>query len=249
MKHPLLDIQKIGKIYNTSYKKLEALKDVSFNIVDGEIFSLLGVNGAGKTTLSSIIATLIKPTAGDVLFKGKSIYKQLLSFRENLGFCPQKQNLDTSITLEHNLIFAGRYFGFSIGEIQKRKDYLLDKFNLKLYAKEKAHVLSGGYRQRFLIARTLMHFPKLIILDEPTVGLDPKVRNELVSFIASLKKEKVTILLTTHYLDEAEKISDRVCVIDDGKIKVIDSPKKLKTDWKKKNLEDVFLHLLKEKEQ
>jgi ABC-2 type transport system ATP-binding protein len=152
------------------------------------------------------------------------------------------------LNLEKNLIFAGRYFGLSKGEIKDRKDYLLEKFELKEYAKKELKILSGGYRQRFMIARSVMHRPKIVILDEPTVGLDPKLRRKLWRYILSLKDEGVTILLTTHYLEEADILSNRVCVIDEGEIKIIETPSNLKKQWKKKNLEDVFLHLIQERE-
>lgn len=247
MNNILLQIQNINKIYFGNKKNSkEALKDVSFDIQKGEIFSLLGVNGAGKTTLSSIIASLHPPTKGDILWNNESIYKNLLEYRKIVGFCPQAQNLDPILTLKQNLIYQGRYYGMNKKELDNRVDYLLEKFQLVEYKDYKIEVLSGGYKQRFLIARTLIHNPKLVIFDEPTVGLDPQVRHNLWEYILSLKKDGISILLTTHYLDEAEKLSDRVCVIDNGKIKIIDTPEKLIKDMQKKNLEDVFLHLLKE---
>jgi ABC-2 type transport system ATP-binding protein len=244
----LLKIENIQKIYFNKKSVKEALKNISFELFKGEIFSLLGVNGAGKTTLSSIIASLHPPTKGDIFWNNQSIYKNLLEYRKIVGFCPQAQNLDPSLTLQQNLVYQGKYYGVSKRELLQRVEDLLNKFDLKEYRDSKVEILSGGYKQRFLIARTLIHNPSLVILDEPTVGLDPQVRHHLWDYILSLKNEGITILLTTHYLDEAEKLSDRVCVIDQGKIKIIDTPMKLISDMKKKNLEDVFLHLLKEGE-
>jgi ABC-2 type transport system ATP-binding protein len=247
MSKTLLKVKNLHKIYVSKRFRKEALQDVSLTLFEGEILSLLGVNGAGKTTLSSIIASLCPPTKGSVLWKeDQSIYEDLLSYRKILGLCPQFQNLDSNLTLEQNLLFQGRYYGLDKNHLEKRTKYLLDKFELNEYAKSKVDILSGGYKQRFLIARTLVHSPKLVILDEPTVGLDPQVRHKLWDHILLLKQEGATILLTTHYLDEAEKLSDRVCVIDKGRIKVIDTPDNLKKDWEKKNLEDVFLNLLEE---
>ena len=240
----LLEIKKVGKVYPN---RKEALKDVSFQIYKKEIFALLGVNGAGKTTLSSVIASLIPPTYGDVLFDSHSIYKDIVKYRHIIGFCPQFQNLDFDLNVEENLVFAGRYYGLCKKEIKERKEFLLDQFNLNSYKKANLDTLSGGYKQRFMIARTVMHNPKLIILDEPTVGLDPRLRRELWKYILQLKDEGVTVILTTHYLDEADILSDRVCVIDDGEIKTIDTPSKLKNQCKKKNLEEVFLDLINEK--
>ena len=189
----------------------------------------------------------MKPTSGDIFYEDKSIYKDVVSFRRQLGFCPQVQNIDLDLNVKENLIFAGRYYSMPKKLIKDRLDELLEKFDLTRYANFNLNALSGGYKQRFLIARTLMHDPKLIIMDEPTVGLDPKLRRLLWKFILDLKDEGKTIILTTHYLDEADILSDRICVINDGIIKALDKPAKLKDIWKSQNLEEVFLELIKEK--
>ena len=239
----MLEIKSVKK----KYKKNHALRGVSLEIERGEIFGLLGVNGAGKTTLSSIIATLLKPTSGDVLWDGTSIYKSLLNYRNIVGFCPQKPNLDAKLSLEHGLTYAGRYYGMDEQTITKRRKELIKAFDLSKYADQNAHVLSGGYKQRFILARTLMHYPKLVILDEPTVGLDPHVRHQLWDFIQGLKDEGVTVILTTHYLDEAEALCDRVCMIDNGAILTIETPANLMKAQKSSKLEDVFLKLIDQK--
>ena len=241
----LVEIKNIQKKYVTKRGEIEALKDVSLTINHGEIMSLLGVNGAGKSTLSSIIATLHPATSGDVLFKGESIYKNIESFRSKIGYCPQKPNLKPMLTLEENLIFAGRYYGLPEDLIHARIKDLAKQFELEKYLQESASILSGGYKQRFMIARSLIHNPELIILDEPTVGLDPHIRRNLWDVIKGLKHQGITVLLTTHYLDEAEKLSDRVCILDKGKIQLIDTPDKLMADFKQTNLEDMFIELLK----
>jgi ABC-2 type transport system ATP-binding protein len=247
MSNILLNIRNITKIYNLGRKKRkEALVDVTFDLFEGEIFSLLGVNGAGKTTLSSIIASLHPPTKGDILWQDKSIYEDLSKYRFILGFCPQQQNLDPNLTLKENLYFQGKYFGMERKKLQKRISYLLERFGLSDSKDKKVEFLSGGYKQRFLIAKAIIQEPRLVILDEPTVGLDPQVRHDLWDFIKKLKEEeKISVILTTHYLDEAEKLSDRVCVLYQGKVQIIDTPKNLKSNLKKNNLEEVFLHLLK----
>jgi len=237
----LLKIKNIKK----NYDNFEVLKGINFDIYKGEIVSLLGVNGAGKTTLSSIIATLHPPTSGDIEHNGKSIYENISDFRFKLGYCPQKPNLNPNLTLDQNLIFAGRFYGLSDETIKFRMEGLVKKFELKKYLSEKASILSGGYKQRFMIVRSLLHKPEFLILDEPTVGLDPHIRRSLWDLIKSLKQEGITVLLTTHYLDEAEKLSDRVCILSNGQIKLIDTPDKLMSDFKQKNLEDVFIELLK----
>ena len=241
----LLEIKNIQKQYVTKRGQIDALKDVSLTINSGEILSLLGVNGAGKSTLSGIIATLHPATSGDVLFKGESIYKNIESFRSKIGYCPQRPNLKPMLTLEENLIFAGRYYGLSEELIQTRIKDLAKQFELEKYLQESSSILSGGYKQRFMIARSLIHNPELIILDEPTVGLDPHIRRNLWDVIKGLKAQGITVLLTTHYLDEAEKLSDRVCILDKGRIQLIDTPDKLMADFKQENLEDMFIELLK----
>jgi ABC-2 type transport system ATP-binding protein len=240
MQKILLTVKNIKKSYGNS----QVLKGIYLDIYKGEILSLLGINGAGKTTLSSIIATLHPATEGDIEYEGKSIYKNIPDFRSKLGYCPQKPNLNTMLTLEQNLIFAGRFYGVPDHAIKTRIENLVKQFELQKYLHEKASVLSGGYKQRFMIARSLIHQPEFIILDEPTVGLDPHIRRALWQMIKDLKKDGITVLLTTHYLDEAEKLSDRVCILDKGQIRLIDTPDKLMADFKQKNLEDVFIELL-----
>lgn len=241
MQHILLRLKNIKK----NYGAFTVLKGINLDIYKGEIITLLGVNGAGKTTLSSILATLHPATHGDVEYNGESIYKDVPSFRFKLGYCPQKPNLNPNLTLYHNLLFAGRFYGLSDEQTKTRIDELAKQFELTKYLDQKASVLSGGYQQRFMIARSLIHKPEFVILDEPTVGLDPHIRRNLWDLIKNLKKDGITVLLTTHYLDEAEKLSDRVCILDQGQIKLIDTPDKLMADFKQKNLEDVFIELLK----
>jgi len=244
MNSVVLRINSLTKIYRTSEHVVYALDNISLDIYRGEIFGLLGVNGAGKTTLSSILATLHPPTSGSVLFNGTSIYTNLMQYRKALGFCPQQQNLDPFLTVEENLIFAGRYFLMPQETIAKRVRYLLNKFELNYYATFNINELSGGNKQRLLIARALMHNPDIVILDEPTVGLDPDIRRKLWQYIRDLKQMGITIILTTHYLDEAEYLSDRICVLHKGKVILIESIESLKKRHKKEKLEDIFLELL-----
>jgi len=247
MNQILLRINDLKKYFKTNTGVIKALDGVSLDIFPGEIISLLGVNGAGKTTLSSILATLHPPTSGDILMHGDiSIYKDLYAYRYTIGFCPQKINLDGDLTVEQNLIFAGRFMRMSEDEIKKQLEFLLQKYQLQKYRLNKPDILSGGYARRLLIARALMHQPRLLILDEPTVGLDPHIRHQLWETIRELKKQGVTVVLTTHYLDEAEFLSDRIVVLDKGKVKLIDTPEGLKTAYQKSRLEDVFIQLVKE---
>lgn len=238
-----LSIKNVSKTYKVNNQVITALDDVNFEIQAGEVFALLGVNGAGKTTLSSIIATLHPPSQGDILFKGESIYKDIMTYRKSLGFCPQKQNLDTFLTVKDNLIFAGRYFLLPESTIQERVHTLMEQLELTRYADFNIDQLSGGTKQRVLIARALMHKPKIVLLDEPTVGLDPDIRRKLWKIIKELKSLGITVILTTHYLDEAEQLSDRVCILNKGKVILIESLTHLRQRHKMASLEEIFLQI------
>lgn len=242
MSRVLLEVQDVVKRFGS----FEALKGVSLTLYEGEIVSLLGVNGAGKTTLSSVIGTLVPPTSGDIMYHDTSIYDDVCTFREVLGFCQQRPNLNPMLTLRENLEFAGLYYGMDRAAIAKRIEELTDQLQLGEYLDKKSRVLSGGYKQRFMIARSIIHNPKLVIFDEPTVALDPDIRRALWEQITKLKESGITVLLTTHYLDEAEILSDRVVVLHKGTVKLIDTPQNLKTTFQKSRLEDVFLQLMQE---
>jgi ABC-2 type transport system ATP-binding protein len=241
----MLHIKNIVK----KYGDYTALHGVSLDIHAQEIVSLLGVNGAGKTTLSSVIAALHPPTAGDILFEGESIYQDLIAYRRKLGFCAQNQNLSSHLTVKEHLIFAGRYFLMSAHDIQQRVDELISMFNLSKYADKDPAILSGGYKQRLLIARSIMHRPRLVILDEPTVGLDPHIRRHLWDIIKDLKQQGTSVLLTTHHLDEAEVLSDRICLLHAGRVQLIDTPQSLMNAYNKGRLEDVFIQLINEQNE
>lgn len=246
MKSIFLRVQNIKKFFLQKKKVVEALKGVSFDLYAGEIFGLLGANGAGKTTLSNILATLNPPTSGDIFLNDASIYKDLAHYRMLLGYCPQKPNVNKKLTIKEQLIFSGHFYGLETEEVNKRVEEVIEQFNLSAYVDQFPSVLSGGYKQRLLIARTLIHNPKLIILDEPTVGLDPHIRRQMWDLILGLKKMGVTIVLTTHYLDEAEVLADRVCLLDRGRVKLIETPTELKKLHDRKTLEDVFIKLMNE---
>ncbi len=238
-----LEIHGVRKYYGTK----EALKGVSLSLHAGEIVGLLGVNGAGKTTLSNIIASLCPASAGNVLFRGESIYNNITDYRMHIGYCPQTNNLNRMLTLEDNLLQAGRYYGMDEATLKARLNELSEQLSLHEYMKYRPDMLSGGFRQRFMIARSIMHKPALVILDEPTVALDPHIRHQLWQLIKTLKYQGISVLLTTHYLDEAEYLSDRVCVLHNGEVLVTETPENLKTQYAKGRLEEVFLQLMQEK--
>lgn len=236
---PLLEVSNVYKTYGTH----NALNGVSLSLYPGEIVALLGVNGAGKTTLSSIICTLHKLTSGDVFFNGVSIYNDIPTFRRSLGYCQQKPNLHPLLTIKDTLISTGRYYGMTDQQIEKRMQELDAHIGINKYLHAYPSELSGGWKQRYMIARTLMHRPLLVVLDEPTVALDPDIRRQLWGYIKALKNEGICVLLTTHYIEEAEYLADRICVLESGSIVLIDTPQNLMNSFAKNNLEDVFLHI------
>jgi ABC-2 type transport system ATP-binding protein len=241
MSKPILSLRNVCKTYHSEHGPVRALDGVSLDIQKGEIFGLLGVNGAGKTTLSSILATLHPATQGSILFNGVSIYECIEQYRMALGFCPQTQNLDPLLNVHENLLFAGSYFLLNKQTTIQRAERLMEELQLTKYKNFDIDELSGGTKQRVLIARALMHNPDIVILDEPTVGLDPDIRRKLWDIIKGLKKQGITVILTTHYLDEAEELSDRVCFLQHGKVKIIETVQTLREQHNMAKLEDIFI--------
>ncbi|MGC9017321.1 MAG: ABC transporter ATP-binding protein [Caldimicrobium sp.] len=215
-----LEIKDLKKNYGAR----KALKGISFQIFKGELFSLLGPNGAGKTTTLRIISGLTTPTSGNIYIFGKDLFEDELWAKRRIGLVPQQINLDLELTVEENLFIHGLLFKMSLKEIKEKIEELLEMADLSERRKSKVKELSGGLRRRLLIVRALMHSPELLLLDEPTVGLDPHIRRKIWSFIKSIQAKGTTILLTTHYMEEAETLSDRVAFINKGEIVAIDTP-------------------------
>jgi ABC-2 type transport system ATP-binding protein len=207
-----------------NYGDRKALKGISFQIFKGELFSLLGPNGAGKTTTLRIISGLTTPTSGNIYIFGKDLFEDELWAKRRIGLVPQQINLDLELTVEENLFIHGLLFKMSLKEIKEKIEELLEMADLSERRKSKVKELSGGLRRRLLIVRALMHSPELLLLDEPTVGLDPHIRRKIWSFIKNIQAKGTTILLTTHYMEEAETLSDRVAFINKGEIVAIDTP-------------------------
>jgi len=242
----ILEAKHLHKHYPAQPKPVIALHDVSLKLYPGQVLALLGANGAGKTTLSSILATLTPPTLGEVLFQGHPVQKNLNEYRRFVGYCPQRSNLHPQLSLKDTLLFSGRFYGLSEVVVQKNLRELVEQLNLEDYLEAKPMVLSGGWKQRFMMAKALMHGPKVLILDEPTVGLDPQIRQQIWEKISLLRSQGVSILLTTHYLNEAEQLANWVCMMDKGSIKLIDKPENLKNNFHLPNLEAVYLQLMQE---
>ena len=232
-----------------NYGNFEAVKGISFEVFDGEIFGLLGPNGAGKTTTLEIIETLREKSSGKVLVHGFDIESKANEIKQIIGVQLQAAGYYPSLTLLELLkLFAGLY------NVEIDPTSMLKKVGLEDKAKNKFKELSGGQKQRFSIATTLINKPKIIFLDEPTTGLDPQARRNLWDLIRDVRSEGTTVVITTHYMDEAEQLCDRVAVMEAGKVIALDSPDALidkliasgferKKEVKKANLEDVFLSL------
>jgi ABC-2 type transport system ATP-binding protein len=228
---------KSGKLKSTS--EVEALKGVSFDVKPGEIFGLLGPNGAGKTTLISIITTLERPTAGDVRVFGESVLEKPNSTKKKVGVVPQEIVASGFFDLQELLVYHSGYYGLSHNE--KRISELLERLSLKPHAHKMMRQLSGGMRRRMMIAKALVHSPKILLLDEPTAGVDVELRNQLWNFVRQLQQEGVSIVLTTHYLQEAEALCDRVGIINKGELKYVGPTKDIIQKLTQKKVE-VILH-------
>jgi len=221
---------------------VKAVNDVAFDIAAGECFGFLGPNGAGKTTVMRIISCFMPPTAGKVTVFGMDVTEHPSEIKSRLGVMPQDNNLDPDLSVFENLIVYARYFDIRKKDAVRLARSLLEFVGLQDKAGVKIEQLSGGMKHRLLLARSLINNPELLILDEPTTGLDPHSRRAVWDKLNHLKFQNTTLLLTTHYMEEAEKLCDRVAIMDSGRIVVVDTPSNLMAKHGG-NLEDVYLKL------
>jgi ABC-2 type transport system ATP-binding protein len=221
----IVQVENLEKTYAS--RRVKAVAGVSFTVRPGEVFGLLGPNGAGKTTTIGILTTRILPTGGNAFVSGVDVVRDPVLVKPNIAVVPQRNNLDRSLTARENLVFHAAYFGIGRKERHERASRLLSEFGLAERADEKVMIYSGGMAQRLLIARALMHDPKILFLDEPTAGLDPQSRLFLWDIIRDLNGKGLTVLLTTHDMEEAQKLCGRVAIMDHGKILALDTPRKL----------------------
>lgn len=223
-----LEVKHLIKTYvdaKDASKSVHALKGVSFDINEGEIFGLLGPNGAGKTTLISTITTLEKPTSGELNVFGLEVVSNARKIKQHVGVVHQEVINTGYFDVTEILEFQSGYYG--ILNNQDRISYLLDRLTLKPHAHKKVKQLSGGMKRRLMIAKALVHSPKLLLLDEPTAGVDVELRESLWKFVAELQKSGMSILLTTHYLEEAENLCNRIAIINKGELNFCGSPKEV----------------------
>jgi ABC-2 type transport system ATP-binding protein len=223
----IVEIEKLTKVY-LAKQRVVALEGIDLELKQGEIFGLLGPNGAGKTTTISIATTRALPTSGTVRIKGIDVVKHPAHARRLIGVVPQFNTLDRSLTVYENLYFHCRYFGFSHAHAKSRSLELLTQFMLSERKDAYPPQLSGGLAQRVQIARAIAHRPTVLFLDEPSAGLDPQSRMAMWSAVEGLRVEGITVLLTTHYMEEANSLSDRLAIIDYGHVLALGSPEQLK---------------------
>ena len=219
------------KSLTKSFGDLVAVNDISFSVEKGEIFGFLGPNGAGKSTTMMIFTTLLKPTSGQALVAGFDVMKNAKHVRENIGFVQQETTVDEYLTGRENLLLQAKLNHIPKNEINHRIDEVLDLIELADKQDQAVVTYSGGMRKRLDIAGGLLHHPKVLFLDEPTVGLDIQTRRKIWEYIKKIHTEfEMTIFLTTHYMEEADSLCDRIGIMDHGKIQVIDSPQNMKND-------------------
>ena len=227
-----------------SFGSLRALEDLCFDIYYGEIFGLLGPNGAGKSTFISVLTTLLKPTSGDCFIKGFSAARQPDKIKNSIGFVPQDIALYPSLTGLDNLKFWAGIYGLKGSRKKRRIEEVLLTVRLADRAGDKVDNYSGGMKRRLNIAVALLHQPEILIMDEPTVGVDIQSRKYILDAIRELKNEGKTVIFTSHYMDEMESLCDRLAIIDKGKIKSIGTVKELKRTYGKDKIEDIMLELM-----
>ena len=238
---PALKIEKLRKTYSNGFL---ALDGVSLEVEAGKFFGLLGPNGAGKTTLINGVVSLARPDSGSVQVFGKDAYREFREARRMIGVSPQEVNLDKFLTVEETLLFHAGYYGVPKKKARERAEELLERFELTGKRGQRTNTLSGGLKRRVLFARALMHDPKVLFLDEPTAGVDVELRYKLWGYIRELNRGGMTILLTTHYLEEAEALCDEIALINGGNIAAHGSSEDLKERYEARNVEEVYMKVI-----
>jgi ABC-2 type transport system ATP-binding protein len=226
----ILVVEELVKTYPGSRKvpPVEAVRGLSFSVARGEFFGLLGPNGAGKSTTIGCVSTLVRASSGRIHVDGKDVARESAEAKRRIAVVPQTRNLDRDLTVREVLTYHGRYFGLAAAEREARADRLLEDMQIAEKATAKPTTLSGGQQQRLMIARALMHDPKVVLLDEPTTGLDPQARRLLWETLRTLHARGTTFILTTHYMEEADRLCDRLAIVDHGRILTLDTPAALK---------------------
>ncbi len=237
-----IQLKSLSKVYNDT--NTLAVDNIDLEINKGEVFGLLGPNGAGKTTVISILCSLLSPSEGDVFVDGLNLTKNLTEIREIIGVVPQDIALYSDLTARENLTFFGNMYGLSGNELSDRIKNLLEVFGLSHKSDFQVSSFSGGMKRRVNLIAGILHMPKILFLDEPTVGIDVQSRSVIMDYLIQLQQNGMTIIYTSHHMEEAEKYCTRIAIIDKGKIIEEGKPKNLVQKYDKcNNLEDIFLKL------
>lgn len=238
-----IKICKVKKYFKQKSDTIRAVDDVSFTIQENELFGLLGVNGAGKSTLIKMIAGLMKPTEGHIVCFDKDSYQEMEEVKKMINVSFQETAIAEKLTVYENLLFMSEIYGAKKEEAIQKVDAIIEEFDLQDVKKQLAKTLSGGYQRRLSIAMALITSPRILILDEPTLGLDVLARRELWHMIEKLK-QKMTILLTTHYLEEAESLCDRIAIMVKGHLMAVGTVEELKQIGQNVKFEEAFVHIV-----
>jgi ABC-2 type transport system ATP-binding protein len=239
---PIIEVRNLVKVFHSRGRTITAVNDVSFDVFKGEIFGMIGPNGAGKSTTFSVLTTLLKPTKGSVKVAGFDVEKDDARIRPLIGIVPQKLSLYPILTARENLELMGNLYNVPKKVMEERIDYYLRLVGLENSADRFTNGFSGGMKQRLSVISAVIHDPEILFWDEPSTGLDPQTRNVIWKLAKKFNREGKTLIFTTHYMEEADNLCDRVAVMDLGKMVALDNPERLKEISGSKTLEEVFVH-------
>lgn len=239
---PIIEVKNLVKVFHSRGRKIAAVNDVSFDVFKGEIFGMIGPNGAGKSTTFSMLTTLLKPTSGSIRVAGFDVEKQDDKIRPIIGIVPQKLSLYPLLTARENLELMGSLYNVPKKDMEEKIDYYLKLVGLEDSADRFTGGFSGGMKQRLSVIAAVLHDPQILFWDEPSTGLDPQTRNVIWKLARKFNGEGKTLVFTTHYMEEADNLCDRVAVMDSGKMVALDDPERLKENTGSTNLEEVFVH-------
>ena len=240
---PIIEVRNLTKIFLSRRAKVTAVDDISFDVNRGEIFGMIGPNGAGKSTTFAMMSTLIKPTSGSIKVSGFDVEKEGDRIRPIIGIVPQQYSLYSDLTARENLELMGNLYDVPKKVMKERIEYYLKLVNLEAQADRFTGRFSGGMKQRLSVVSAVIHDPAIIFWDEPTTGLDPQTRQAIWKLARKFNTEWKTLIFTTHYMEEADKLCDRVAIMNVGKLVALDTPQNLKRASNSASLEDVFIHL------
>lgn len=238
---PIIEVKNLVKVFHSRGRKITAVNDVSFDVFKGEIFGMIGPNGAGKSTTFSMLTTLIKPTSGSIKVAGFDAEKQDDKIRPLIGIVPQKLSLYPLLTARENLELMGNLYNVPKKVMGEKIDYYLKLVGLEASADRYTGGFSGGMKQRLSVIAAVLHDPEILFWDEPSTGLDPQTRNVIWKLARKFNGEGKTLIFTTHYMEEADNLCNRVAVMDSGKMVALDNPEILKEKTGSTNLEEVFV--------